>query len=92
MPDGNRKPDHDAPDPEQLAKLLEIELMQKRAGWQQAKQRRGALRSVSFLFLFLVIIGALLAFWFLFSPDRVQELKENRPRSNEPAPSATTLP
>lgn len=91
MPDGNRKPDRDAPDPETLAKLLEIELMQKRAGWQQAKQRRGALRTASFFFLFVVIVGALFAFWLLFSPDRVQELRHTSPVPNE-SPSATGSP
>jgi hypothetical protein len=88
MPDGNRKPEGDAPDPEKLAKLLEIELMQKRAGWQQAKQRRSSLRAASFFFLFLVIVGALFAFWFLFSPGGIQERKGNRDTQAD-APSSS---
>ncbi len=75
MSDGNSKPDADETDPATLAKLLEIELMQKRAVWQQAKARRGTLRAISFFFLFIVIVGALVAFYLFFSPDRVSELR-----------------
>lgn len=92
MPDGNRKPEGDAPDPEKLAKLLEIELMQKRAGWQQAKQRRGSLRTLSFFFLFLVIVGALFAFWMFFNRDGVQELRDRQSRPNESVPSSGASP
>lgn len=84
MPDGNRKPESEPPDPEAMTKLLELELMQKRAAWQQSKQRLGALRVVSFLFLFLVIVAAFLAFWFLFSSGRM-----SRPNQSEDGPSLT---
>jgi len=87
MPDGNRKPESDRPDADQLAKLLELELMQKRATWQQNRKRFGALRAVSFLFLFLVIAGGLLAFWLFFSPQQVNELRANRAAS--PSPTAS---
>ena len=70
-PDGNRHPAPRETDPEQLAKLLEIELMQKRAGWQQAKARRNTYRTMSFLFLFAVIVAAFIAFYFLMSTERV---------------------
>jgi hypothetical protein len=62
-------------DPAKLAEQLEIELMLKRASWQQAKARRGSLRAMSFMFLFLIIVGALFGFWFLFSPENVEEMK-----------------
>jgi hypothetical protein len=48
-----------------LAKALELELMGKRAAWQRASARRGQWRALSFLFLFLVIIGALVAYFYL---------------------------
>ena len=92
MPDGNRKPEGDAPDPEKLAKLLEIELMQKRAGWQQAKQRSGALRAASFFFLFVIFLAALVAFWWFFSPDRVQELRRSHSRPNDSTRASTATP
>ncbi len=75
-------------DPEKLAKLLEIELMQKRAGWQAAKARRGGVRALSFIFLFLVIVGALVAAYFLLSPEHVEELRNNAAVS----PSPTVVP
>ena len=79
MPEGNRKPDPPESDPAALAKLLELELIQKRAAWQRSRSNLRSLRVVSFFFLFLVILGALFAFFFLFSPDRVQEMKSADP-------------
>jgi hypothetical protein len=71
-PEGNRHTDPRETDPETLAKLLEIELMQKRAGWQQAKARRSTYRTMSFLFLFAVIVAAFVAFYlFATSEHRV---------------------
>ena len=67
--EGNRHTDPRETDPEQLAKLLQIELMQKRAGWEQAKARRGTYRTMSFLFLFVVIVAAFVAFY-LFSTSQ----------------------
>ncbi len=82
-PDGNTQPQLRETDPEKLAKLLEIELMQKRAGWQQAKARRGTYRTLSFLFLFAVIVAAFIAFYFLASSDRIAV------PSDTPAPAAS---
>lgn len=59
MSDDNRKPE--PIDPAKMEKLLEIELMQKRMAWQQAKARRGGYRALAFLFLILVIFGAAVA-------------------------------
>src|SRR5437660_12134029 len=36
--------------PEQLSRLLELDLIQKRSAWQQAKQRKKSYRSLAFLF------------------------------------------
>ena len=69
-PEGNNQPDARETDPEKLAKLLEIELMQKRASWQQAKSRRSSYRTMSFLFLFVVIVAAFVAFYFVVSSER----------------------
>ncbi len=51
-------------DPDALAKALELELIIKRASWQKTKARRGTWRALSFLFLFLVMLGALLAYFY----------------------------
>ncbi len=76
-------------DPAKLAEQLEIELMMKRAGWQQAKARRGSLRAISFAFLFLVIVGALFAFWFFFSSGNVEELRATAAERSHASPSPT---
>ncbi len=51
-------------DPDVLARELELELIMKRASWQKMQARRGTWRALSFLFLFLVILGALLAYFY----------------------------
>jgi uncharacterized iron-regulated membrane protein len=57
-------------DPDALAKALELELIMKRAAWQKRKARRGTWRSLSFLFLFLIILGALVAYFYLMTNAR----------------------
>ena len=89
MPDGDRKREPDELDPAKLERLLDIELMQKRAAWQQAKASRSNLRTFSFMFLFLVIVGALLAFFFLFSSGEMTNL---RPEAELPTPPPTATP
>ena len=54
-------------DPEALAKALEMELMLKRAAWQRTRSRRGTWRALSFLFLLLVLVAAIAA-WFYLAP------------------------
>jgi hypothetical protein len=83
-PDGNRQPDLRETDPEKLAKLLEIELMQKRASWQQAKARRSTLRTMSFLFLFLVIVAAFVAVYFVMSSGGLSAPSKGTPPSASP--------
>jgi hypothetical protein len=61
------RPEISSTDPDTLARALELELMQKRAVWERARQRRGTWRALSFLFLLLVIAGALLV-WFYLLP------------------------
>jgi type II secretory pathway component PulM len=53
-------------DPEQLSRLLEIELIQKRTMWQQKTARNRNLKTVAFFFLFLVVIGGLAGVYFVF--------------------------
>ena len=53
-------------DPEELSRLLEIELMQKKALWQQKTARNKSLKSLSIMFLFLMVMGGLAAFYFVF--------------------------
>jgi len=69
-------------DPDALAKALELELIMKRASWQKLRARRGTWRALSFLFLFLVLLGALLAY-FYFSTQMSHR--------GEESPSARTI-
>lgn len=73
--DGNPKSQPEEIDPATIEKLLEIELIQKRAEWKQTKARRGNLRMLSFLFLLVVIVGALVGFFYFFSSGAVNDLR-----------------
>lgn len=53
-------------DADQLTKLLDLELAQKRQNWKQAGQRAKSVRAASFLFLFLLIVGCLVGGYLVF--------------------------
>ena len=67
-------------DPDALAKSLEVELILKRASWQKARGRLIVWRTLSIIFLLLVIVGALAAYFFLIPQP---------PSSRSEAPAAT---
>jgi hypothetical protein len=92
MPEGNRNPEADETDPAKLAKFLEAELMMKRAAWQRSRGSLKNLRVLSFFFLFLIVIAAGLAFYLLFSPERVGELRAARDAHVSPTPAASASP
>jgi len=64
-------------DPGDLARVLELELLQKRAARQRANARYRAARGLSFLFLFIIILAAIGAFFFLLL--RAKDAAANRP-------------
>jgi divalent metal cation (Fe/Co/Zn/Cd) transporter len=70
-------------DPEQISQLLELQLAQKRAEWKRAAGHYRMLRSLSFLFLFLVIAAGLFAFFLAFS-----RINEERPNYHSTKPSS----
>lgn len=82
---GNGKPE--PVDPETVVRMLELELMQKRAARQMAGRRWGGLRAASFVFLFAVILGALLAFYYVFYSGSLDAL--HTPNDSQPSPNAT---
>ena len=67
IPDGEGKPEPTKMDPEQVTRLFELELAQKRAAWAEAGARRQKIRTASFLLLTLIVLGTLAAFFFLFT-------------------------
>ncbi len=72
--------------------MLDLELMQKRAAWKQGKARASVFRSLSFLFLFLVIGGALFGVFLFYTSERpTQPAPESAalsPATLSPTPSA----
>ena len=70
-------------DTEQLAKLLEIELAQKRATWKQAGERARSIRTAGFVFLFLVVVACLVGAYFAY-------MRVNEKRTN-PSPAASDV-
>ena len=63
-PQGDGKPEPN--DPDQVMRLLDIELAQRRAARQRAGSPYRGFRLASFIFLFAVIVGTALAFYFVF--------------------------
>jgi hypothetical protein len=73
-------------DAETLARLLELELIQKRAEWKQASVRRRNMRSLAFAFIFFVVIACLFGGYFVFM--RVNEERGNQHPHSNTAPAA----
>jgi len=70
---------------DELMRVLELELAQKRVRWQQDREKYRTLRILSFSFLSLVIVAGLLGFFFCFS--RARDAREQHP-----APSSALSP
>jgi hypothetical protein len=68
--------------PEDLSRLLEIELIQKRAEWQRATTRHKNLKAASLLFLVVVVFAGLVAGYFAYS--RASEERQQRPAQTAP--------
>ena len=76
-------------DPEQAMRLLELEMMQQRMARQMSGTPYRGLRAVSFLFLFVVLLGAALAAYYLFFSGHLEEMRaRNVP---QPTPSANAM-
>lgn len=80
---------HEPADPENAMRMLELELMRQRAARQQAGAPYRGLRATSLIFFFAVVLGALLAFYYVFYSGGLDEFRaRNAPK---PSPSATPL-
>src|SRR2546429_9144035 len=53
-------------DADKLSRLLELELIQKRATWKQAGERYRSIRTAGFVFLFVLIVGCVIGGYFFF--------------------------
>ena len=72
-------------DPDNLSRLLELELIQKRATWKQAGQRYRSIRAAGFVFLFLLIVACAVGGYFAF-------MRMNQSRPNQPSAAASDTP
>lgn len=84
-PHGNGKPE--PTDPEQLVRMLEIELMQQRAARERAGSPYRAFRLASFVFLFAVILGAALAFYYVFVAGGLNDFRSHTEPQRSTNPS-----
>ena len=82
-PHGNGK--NEPTNPEQVLRLVELELAQQRAARQRARSPYRAFRLASFIFLFAVLIGVALAFYYVFVAGGLDELRSR----NQPQATAT---
>jgi len=80
---------HEPADPENAVRMLERELMGQRAARQRAGTPYRGLRAASFVFLFAVILGAVLAFYYVFSSGGLDEVRARN--SPQPSPSAKAI-
>jgi hypothetical protein len=72
-------------DADNLSRLLELELIQKRASWKQAGDRYRSIRAAGFIFLFVLIVGCLIGGYFALM--RLNETRPNQPSAaNSPVP------
>ncbi len=82
-PHGHGKPE--PTDPEQVLRMLDLELAQQRMARQRAGSPYRAFRVASLIFLVAVILGALLAFYYVFFSGGLDEIRAR----SEPRSSAT---
>jgi hypothetical protein len=89
---GDGKPE--PADPENAVRMLELELMRQRATRQHAGAPYRGLRTASFLFFFVVVLGALAAFYYAFVSGGLDEFRARSPAQPSPsvAPRSPSTP
>jgi hypothetical protein len=87
-PHGDGKPEPS--DPDQMLRLVELELAHRRVARQQARSPFRAFRLASFIFLFAVILGVALAFYYVFFSNGLDDLRTRRGTQPTATPSART--
>jgi hypothetical protein len=88
-PRGDGKPEPS--DPDQLLRLIDIELAQKRALRERSRSPFRAFRLASFIFLFAVIVGVALAFFYVFYAGGLDDIR-SRGRSQPSVSPSPSLP
>ena len=62
---------------DELMRVLELELAEKRLRWQQDREKYRTLRILSFGFLSLIILAGVIGFFFFFT--RARDAREQQP-------------
>jgi hypothetical protein len=86
-PRGDGKPE--PTDPDQVLRLIDIELAQKRAARERAPSPFRGFRMASFIFLFAVILGAALAFYYVFISGGLEQMRSQNPSQPTATPSSS---
>jgi hypothetical protein len=81
---------HEPADPENAVRLLEFELMQQRMARERTGTPYRGLRIAALIFFFAVVLGALLAFYYLFVAGGLEEFRAHNPAQPSPSPSAVS--
>ena len=79
-------------DPEAAVRLLELELMQKRAARQQAAASYQTFRTASFLFLLVVVLAAAFAFYYVFFLGGLDRARGRKAQQTTPAATELSEP
>jgi hypothetical protein len=87
-PHGNGK--NEPTDPEQLVRLMDLELARQRAARLRARSPYRSFRVASFIFLFAVIVGVVLAFYFVFYSGGLDEYRSRSQPQPAVSPASTT--
>jgi hypothetical protein len=85
-PHGKSKPEQT--DSDQLMRLVELELAQRRVALQQARSPYRGFRLASFVFLFAVLLGVLLAFYYVFYSGGLDEIRTRKSARPTVTPAA----
>jgi hypothetical protein len=85
-PEPDRKPE--PVDSENLLRTLDIELMRQRAARQQEGARYRSFRTMSMVFLLLVVLGAMFAFYYLFLAGGLDEMRARNETHATATPSS----
>jgi hypothetical protein len=84
----NREGKHEPADPENAVRLLELELMRQRMAREQTGTPYRGLRIVALIFFFAVLLGALLAFYYLFVAGGLEDFRAHNTAQPSPSPKA----
>jgi hypothetical protein len=77
-------------DPEAAEKILELELIRARAVRQQAQGRYRGFRTASFVFIFFILLGTLVALYYFFFLGGFDQARERNRSQSSPAPTASS--